>query len=431
MKLFKLTEKTVAGLACPSGKKDALVFDGELPGFGIRVTSSGSKVFLVQYMAPAGKRRVRIGPFGVLTVDQARREAKALLGDVARGIDPVVLRQAAADAERRAKAEAAFTFGHLIDTWAAARNGDRRESYLREAVLCLKRNMTLWWDRPASSITLQEAVRRLDELKQAKGAVAANRTLAYARAAYSWGCKRQTLASNPLKGIEQPGREKPRERVLTPDELGAIWRACDILSPSFAAFVRTLMLTLQRREEVGGMQWSELDDMQAPTVWTVPGVRAKNGKRHLVHLSQSVRTILRARPKIAGNVHVFASGRYGQHVSAYGTAKQVLQRELSLPDWRFHDFRRSGVTALAELGVPPHVADKLLNHVSGSIQGVAAVYQRHEFLTERRAALDAWAEIVAAAAQRRKPDRSVYQRVLYRVKGRPEMAGGGAYLAAG
>jgi integrase len=407
---MKLTQRMIDPLTCPPEKKDVLLFDNELRGFGIRVTAAGSKVFLVQYQTAGGKRRVKIGHFGALTVDQARREARALLGDVARGVDPYAVRQAAAEAERQANAEAAYTFGYMVDAWAAARNGDRRESYLREAVLCLKRNLTSWWNRPASTITLQEAVLRLDELKEAKGVVAANRTLAYSRAAYSWACKRQALASNPLKGIEQPGRETPRDRTLSPTDLAAIWRACDALSPTFAAFVRVLMLTLQRREEVGGMQWSELSpDLMT---WTLPGDRTKNGKPHIIHLSEPVRTIVRAQARISGNVHVFASGSDGRHIAAYGIAKQNLERALDcagavLGNWRFHDFRRSGVTALASIGFPPHVADKLLNHVTGTIGGVAAVYQKHAFLAERKAALDAWGKLIMAGVEGREPTDNV------------------------
>jgi integrase len=405
---MKLTQKTIETLACPEGAKDRLVFDSELCGFGIRITPA-AKIFLVQYQTPAGKRRVKIGAWGALTVERARREARALLGDVARGRDPYAEKLAQAELERQAKAEAVYTFGHMVEAWADARNGDRRESYLREAVLCLKRNLSSWLERPAALITLQEAVRALDALKAAKGTVAANRTLAYARAAYSWACKRQALAANPLKGIEQPGREVPRERVLTPHELAQIWRACDSLSPVFSSFVRVLMLTLQRREEVGGLRWDELSPDLA--VWTLPGERAKNGKAHVIHLSEPARAIIREIPRVHGNGHVFASGSDGKHISAYGVAKQNLEHALdgAIGNWRFHDFRRSGVTALAGMGVAPHVADKLLNHVTGTIQGVAAVYQRHEFLVERRTALDLWAKLVLAAVEGREAGENMVQ----------------------
>jgi integrase len=164
-----------------------------------------------------------------------------------------------------------------------------------------------------------------------------------------------------------------------------------------------LMLTLQRRQEVATMQWTELDDLWNPTLWTVPGERAKNGKAHIVHLSEPARTILRYQPRIQDNPFVFA-GRAGKNIAAFGFAKAEIQLALAeaetpIDNWRFHDFRRSGVTVLAAMGFAPHVCDRLLNHITGSIQGVAAVYQRHEFLPERKLALDAWAGLILAAAR--------------------------------
>jgi integrase len=410
-RVFKLTQRLVETLACPPGRKDALVFDGELRGFGLRVTAPGAKIFLVQYSGAAGKRRVKLGRFGALTVEDARREAKAVLGQVARGADPFADRRAAAEAGRRAAAEAAYTFEQMVMDWSEARSGDRRPSYLREAVACLRRNLPGWLDRPANSVTLQDAHRALDGLRRDKGIVAANRTLAYARAAYGWAARRECVPFNPLKGIERPGREKPRDRVLDAAELGAIWRASEGLGLVRRAFVRVLMLTLQRLGEVQSMQWSELDRPDKPTIWTIPAERAKNGRAHLVHLAEPVRALLHDLPAVKGNPFVFA-GEWRRPIDASSHTKEQIEAALvrlgaPIEDWRFHDFRRAGVTALAKMGFGPHVPDRLLNHVTGSIQGVAAVYQRHDFLAERMAALDAWAAHVVAAAEGHSPASNV------------------------
>ncbi len=392
---MKLTHKTVEAARCPAGKKDVLLFDSETRGFGLRVAASGAKNFLVQYSTPTGKRRVPLGSFGAVTVDQARRAAKAILGDAAKGLDP------AAERAREKKKAPPYLVRTLVDGWAAAREGDRRKSYLREAVLCIRRNLPGWLDLPAADITPGEAVRALDRVRQEKGIVAANRTLAYARAAFGWAARRQAIPANPLKGIERPGREISRDRVLTIDELGAIWRATGILGWPFGAFARTLMLTLARRSEVAGLQWAEI----APdfSTWTLPASRAKNGRAHVTHLSEPLRGILRVAPRFAGNPHVFA-GQGAKPIAAFNYAKAALDRILAeqghdLPAWRFHDFRRAGVTWLAGAAFPPHVCDKLLNHVGGTISGVAAVYQRAEFLPERARALDAWAAAILAAAE--------------------------------
>jgi hypothetical protein len=161
---IKLTHRVVEAAKCPPGRKDVLLFDAVTPGFGLRVTAAGSRVFLAQYTTPVGKRRVPLGPFGKLTVEQARRAALVMLGEAASGADPFADRKARADEAKRAQVDAAYTFGTMVDRWAAAREGDRRPSYLREAVACLQRNVPDWLDRPASGITLSEAVRALDAL---------------------------------------------------------------------------------------------------------------------------------------------------------------------------------------------------------------------------------------------------------------------------
>ena len=404
---LKLTQRSVEEATCPAGKKDVLLFDSDTRGFGLRVTASGGKTFLAQYQAAGAKRRVSIGAFGVLTVDQARKAARGILGAAALGGDPVADRRASDAAATQARAAAAFTVRRLIEAWATARQGDRRPNYLNIARAHLIRNLPDWLDRPASSITTSEAVRLLDDLKKTKGTVTANRTLAYGRAAYGWAVKRQELSANPLQGIEMPGREAPRERVLTKPELGAIWQAAGRFGGTLGACVRVMMLTLQRRDEVASMCWTELDNPADPKTWTLPSKRAKNGRAHVVHLSEPVRAIIRAQPRILDNPFVFASlaarAKEPKPVTAFSYAKNEIDAgvgdAIALNGWTFHDFRRAGVTALADMGFAPHVCDRLLNHITGSIQGVAAVYQKAEFLPERKRALDAWAVFVTGSAE--------------------------------
>jgi integrase len=415
-KVFRLTQRTVEVATCPSGRKDALIFDGETRGFGLRITAAGSKIFLAQYQGATGKRRVAIGQFGVLTVEEARKRAKAILGDAAEGRDPFAERQAAAAAQRSAEAaakalaaEEAFTFGKLIDAWEQARAGDRRASYLAVASAAMRKHFVAWGDRPASSIKTAEAVRMLDGIKATVGATAANRCLSYARAAFGWAEKRQAVATNPLRGIEAPSREKARDRVLGTEEVGTVWQAAKSLSEPARGFVRVLLLTLQRRDEVASLRWDELSDDL--TTWTLPAERAKNGKAHIIYLSKPVRAILATVPRLRGCPFVFPAASR-RPVSAFSAMKRGLDTAIekaraeagleptALLAWTMHDFRRAGVTALAGMGFPPHVCDRLLNHVTGTISGVAAVYQRAEFLTERKAALDAWGAFVLRSGNR-------------------------------
>ncbi len=412
---IRLTQATVSQATCPAGKKDRLIFDRDLPGFGLRVQANGAKFFIAQFTIGGIRRRKPIGAFGVVTAEEARRAARAVLGDVAKGLDPVAEQRAKdiarRDAEIAAKAKAIadhFTFEDLIDRWTAARAGDARPRYLAEASATLKRHLLSMLPLPASSIATAEIVHALDRIKDKGAPVAANRVLSYARAACGWALKRRYISVNPFIGLDAPSAERSRERVLTVHELAEIWTAAGTLAVPYGAFVRVLMLTLARRDEVAGMRWDELSpDMN---IWTMPGHRTKNGVQHVVHLAKPVKDALSGTPRMVGGSYVFAAGT-GRPISAYSAAKRSIiasigdarRKEMIDPveigDWRFHDFRRAGVTRLADMGFPPHVADRLLNHLTGSLKGVALVYQRSQFLPERKTALDAWAATILASVE--------------------------------
>ena len=162
------------------------------------------------------------------------------------------------------------------------------------------------------------------------------------------------------------------------------------MPPVHGAFVRFLMLTLARRDEVAQMRWSEV----APDLsrWTIPAERVKNGRAHMVHLAAPAQVVLAGVPRLDPDGLVFATGP-GKALTTFSWMVRQIQASSGTAGWRLHDVRRTGVTALAGMGFPPHVCDRLLNHVTGAIQGIAAVYQRAEFLAERKAALEAWAEV--------------------------------------
>lgn len=393
-----------------------MFFDDQLKGFGIRVMPNRAdgrprKVFLVQYRADGKVRRETLGDWGSeLTATQARRRAEALRGQVRDRRDPVAERKAASAARRAAEAEAkraaavdAFTLQKLIAAWDSRALVNRRQSYRDEATTKLRRSLAAWLGRPAAGLTRAEAANMLQEIADTRGPIAANRTMAYARACYGWAIKTSLLEANPFANLAPPGRERPRDRVLSLDELRAIWVASETLGPIQRAYVRFLMLTLQRREEVAGATWSEIS--ADGETWTIPAERAKNGRAHLVHLAPASRAVLEQLPRGRPADLIFAlpTNRPEQvKLTAFSAIKRELVKAIpgggNMPRWTFHDFRRAGVTALADAGFPPHVCDRLLNHVTGAIQGVAAVYQRAEFLAERKAALAAWATRVMRGA---------------------------------
>jgi integrase len=223
-----------------------------------------------------------------------------------------------------------------------------------------------------------------------------------------------------MAGLKAPTAETARDRALTDDEVRLFWAACDKLGWPFGPMFKLLLLTAQRRDEVGGMEWSEIAPL-AKRVWTIPREKAKNDRAHEVHLSDLAVEIIDELPKISrpradGNgtqpsPYLFttngerpvsgfskAKGRLDKHMvqalrAGFGEAgKDPAKAEIE--GWILHDLRRTAATGMARLNIAPHVVDRILNHVSGTIRGVAAVYNRHTYLDERGAALTAWGRYV-------------------------------------
>jgi integrase len=198
---------------------------------------------------------------------------------------------------------------------------------------------------------------------------------------------------SPVSNIPRPAAENPRDRVLSDEEIVSFWKGCETLGWPFGPLFRFLLLTAQRRDEVGSISWSEVDFETG--LWTLPRERAKNDRAHEVQLSRLAVEILTAAPRIDGSQFIFTTT--GQRpASGFSKAKQRLDAQMpqGLPSWTLHDLRRTAATRKAKLNVPPHVVDRILNHVSGTIRGVAAVYNRHAYLEERKAALEDWGRYV-------------------------------------
>jgi hypothetical protein len=462
---MKLGKREIDALTCPPHQQDRLVFDDDCPGLGLRVTRDGAKVFVYQYRFGTLTRRLRLGHYGTepdgrdgLTLMAARKLVIEARGSVAAGRDPAAERKAArakeaAEAgERRRKSEAnALTFAALVDLWEAKQLAHRSARYRTEAVRALRTSLSAMLDAPAHSIDAATVRRVLDSIPRRRkpsaaeaaarkaeggnprgkdtsplpakrGEAMARRVRAYGAAMYGWAVKRELVPGNPFAGIAIESREVRRDRVLNDGELGEVWRAVAGLGWPWASYLAVLMLTLQREAEVAGMAWAELSpDL---STWELPAARTKNGKPHTVHLAEPTRALLRAVPRAPGARLVFSTtGRTA--ISGFSHAKVRLDLAIAkaraaaaaeagrkpeaMPPWRLHDFRRTGVTALVRKGVRWEVADKLLNHVAGAISGVAAIYQRHDFLAERAAALDAWAAHVLAVGEANKPGGNVVE----------------------
>lgn len=409
---LRFTEELVAELQCPAGQKDKLFFDDKQKGLGIRVTQAGGRVFIAQWTDPATgqKRREVLGASGAITVDQARKAAAAHLGDVAKGLDPraerlakaELLRKAkeaakqAREAAKQAKLEAAFTLERLVTDWAAIGLAKRRPRYKAEAVRALRFGFAKDWTRPASALNKARIVKIQDALTKAGKHASASRLAAYGRAAYAWAGKRGTLPANPFEGLPTGAAAVVRDRLLTDQEIGAIWNAARNMPEPAGPFVQLALLTLARREEVAGMRWSEISpDL---SVWTIPAQRMKRGQAHVVTLTDAAREALNAVTRIDGQDLVFSTtGR--SPISGFSKIKTKLDKLSGVSGWVLHDFRRAGPSTLARLGFSSILADKLLAHQPSALSSVARTYQQHDFSNEKKAALEAWAAHVSRCAK--------------------------------
>ena len=284
----KLTDRYLAALRVENGRKDRLVFDAACPGLGVRVTVKGTRAFIAQWTDPVTRRKVRepIGVWGNLTIEQAREAVRVRLGAVAKGVDPRAERQRQRQEAERERAEAALTFDALINEWKALHLAYRRPRYAAEAERAIRYGLPGLLKRPAARISRGEAVNALDQIVKAGKALTAERTKAYARACFAWGKRRGKVPENPFAELPIAGGTTERERALISDaEIAEVWAAADTLGYPFGPFYKLMILTLQRREEVAGMRWSEID--LDKHVWTLPGARMKNGKPHIVHLSDA------------------------------------------------------------------------------------------------------------------------------------------------
>jgi integrase len=335
------------------------------------------------------------------TPDKARKEAKRVLGLVADGKDP--------GAEKKeGRAQAADTLGRVVhDYLKIAKKKQKPRSHSET-----ERHLRINW-KPLHPISVFHIRRRqiaacLAEIEAERGAVTAARARAALSALFNWAIREGIdLAANPVLGTNRPAEPKSRERVLTDAELAEIWTACR--DDDHGRIVRLLLLTAQRRDEVGGMRRSEIE--RGRKIWTIPGSRTKNHREHMLPLPDAALALIEASLLQTNRDFAFGDGprRIGdpqRGFSGWSKSKAALDARIldrrhesdpkakSLP-WRLHDLRRTAATVMADkLGVLPHIVETVLNHVSGHRAGVAGIYNRARYETEMRDALQRWADYV-------------------------------------
>ncbi len=336
-------------------------------------------MFVVLYRTGGAGSRLRkytIGPYGRVTLHQAQVAAQKVFTAKLEGRDPAGERR---EAKRKVVAD---RVDDLLEAYIAQHVSQRRSG--GEISRLLRREIgKSWGSRSIHEITKRDVVEVITAIEQRGAPIAANKTLKTLKTFLRWCVGRAVLDQSPAEGVPLPAKEISRDRVLVDDELARVIIAAREMGGPYGGIVELLALTAQRREEVTRASSEELDIKER--IWTLPKSRTKNGKPHIVHLSNEAIVILNRATKIGPFVFSLDGAKPFQEFSR---AKCELDERSGVKDWRLHDLRRTCVSGMARLGIPPHVADKILNHQAGTISGVAAVYQRHDFLAERKDALE-------------------------------------------
>ena len=391
---MRLDAKTVAELALPAGKDDHLEWDDELAGFGVRLRASGRKVWIVQYRPSNSRRtrRVTLGAVEKLTPVEARVAARQLLARVTLGHDP----QGEREAER---ARTVRTFRSAIEVYLAAKRVELRPTSYRIRKLYLLGGPYFRSLHPITvgDITHFDVAARLTAIARDHGTQTATAARKAISAAFRWFMEEGWTAANPVIGTRKPAEAGSREHVLIDAELVEIWNACG--DDDFGRIIRLLILLGSRRAEVGGMCWSELD--LGVGVWTLPAVRSKNHRQHVIALPPAALVIINT--VLQTSRDLLFGDRADKGFTSWSRGRQDLDRRLAgkVRPWRIHDIRRTVATRMADIGIEPHVIEAALNHYSGHRAGIAGIYNRSKYERTVKVALIRWSEHVLALVEGR------------------------------
>ena len=404
--MVSLSQKIVDALPAD---RDSVTWDDDTPGLGLRV-QGGKRSWVVRYRV-AGVQRQKTLPGG-LKLGNARDQANAIrTAATIDGVDRVAVRRAAAASRRKAEQadrdQRHRQLGKIIDGYLAGPATKLAPRTLVEVRRYLNEAWRPLHDRDADNLDRRAIVAELERITRERGPIASNRARAYLSSCLSYGVERGLLDRNVVIGIKRLEPEITRDRVLSDEELRAVWLAAG--DDDYGRIVKVLILTGQRRDEVGGMDLAEVDHAKA--MWTLPAARTKNDKAHDVPLAPAVLALIGA-PR-ADRSHAFGRGKAG--FSGWSASKMRLDARIAcqraemrlgrplltgeklepggaLRPWTLHDLRRTAITGMAEIGVPPHIIEAIVNHVSGHKGGVAGVYNRAKYSQEKRAALQRWAD---------------------------------------
>jgi integrase len=377
----KLTPAFCKNVTAEPGKDRSLYWDSVMPGFGLMVTTSKHKSYVIQYRNGGGASRRFTLSADALTLDEARREARKRLGDIERGADPVGDRRrerAAAEANTTGTLE--YIFNQYLKRESGLRSIAERRAVFERAILPVLGN------RPIADIKRSEIVKLLDQIEDERGPVAAQKALQFLSVLFNWYAARSDDFRSPIvRGMARASKqERARKRILTDDEIRSLWKATEAPGP-YPSLARFLLLTGARRNEAARAPWEEITD----GVWTIPATRTKQNAEVEIPLSKMALDVLAAIPKMGR--YIFSSTG-AKPVSGFGHGKKDLDQASGVTGWTFHDLRRTARSLMSRVGIQPDVAERCLGHTVGGL--VQQTYDRHRYLEEKREAFEKLARLI-------------------------------------
>jgi integrase len=387
-----LTAKFIASLKPAAPGQRAHYWDALVPGFGLRVTDRGAKSFVVYRRWPGSRAPSRrtIGDIKSVTLAEARDKAREWITLAERGIDPAEQQRQSKIAEQRRRQS---TFKAVVEAWLASDEVRRTRTANNVARETRDEFVAIWGDWALTDVTAAD-IAAVIRAKAATHPAQARNLLGYLKRVFGWAQAQHSygLEASPvavLKPNRLVGKKVIRKRVLSDDELRALWQATAAIDYPFGPLVRLLALTGQRRRDVAEARWSETD--LGKKLWTIPAERYKTGAPHVVPLCDDAVAILENLPRFTRGDHVFTT-TFGVHpVSGFSKLKErfdkLLEGKMAGP-WILHDIRRTVRTQLSALPIADNVRELTIGHAQ---PGLHQVYDQYAYLDEKRRALELWA----------------------------------------
>jgi integrase len=387
----RLTDRYIRSLKPPAAGR-LQVADEVVRGLFLRITANGSRSWLVRYRPRRqAQKGAGLGPYPRVGLAKARRRAREILSAADDAVDLIAKEARDEEAKRRAEARAR-TVRDLVDGYndvvGFLKASEGLRSYRQRATHVRMHILPTLGNRILSEIRRADVVELLDDVEHKKGLrQTTNRVRACLRVLFEYALERELVDANPVAGTKRRNVERERDRVLADDEIKALWCCLDTLPAPVPAFVRTLLLTGARRENVRLMAWAEIDLKER--LWTVPASKAKNSKAYEIPLSRQMVELLEGLER--RGEHVFSrDGR--RPLSGMSDLKAELDRASGITGWRFHDLRRTLRTGLARLGVVEEIAERVIGHVRSKL---VRTYDLHQYRAEKAEALQRWADCVS------------------------------------